>query len=121
MKSITSILAALAVGSTFALAADKPAGEKPAVDKPATAKPDAPAKPDAAAKADKPKRDPAVAFKKLDANSDGKISAEEWKASPQSKKDSAKADEMFGKKDKDGDKALTLEEFSAAGGKKKNK
>jgi hypothetical protein len=110
MKSITSILAVLALGTTLSLAADE---KKPAA-APGAAKPEA-------AKADKPKRDPAVAFKKLDANSDGKISAEEWKASPMAKKDSAKADEMFGKRDKDGDKALTLEEYSAAGGKKKNK
>ena len=93
IKSLTYTLAALVVGTSFAMAAD-------------------------AAKADKPKRDPAEVFKKLDANNDGKLSAEEWKASPQSKKDEAKAAEMFGKKDKDGDKNLTLEEFSAAGKKK---
>ncbi len=102
MKTITSILAVLALGTTLSFAVE-------------------PAKPAAgadAAKPDKPKADPAVFFKKLDANSDGKISAEEWKASPQSKKDAAKAEEYFGKKDKDGDKNLTLEEFSAAGKKK---
>jgi Ca2+-binding EF-hand superfamily protein len=96
MKSITSILAILALGSSFAVAADAAAG------------------------ADKPKRDPAVAFKKLDTNNDSKLSAEEWAASPAAKKDAAKATEMFGRKDKDGDKSLTLEEFSA-GGKKKDK
>ncbi len=95
MKSITSILAVLAIGTSFATAADAAADAKP-------------------------KRDPAVAFKKLDANNDGKLSAEEWAASPAAKKDAAKATEVFGKKDKDGDKSLTLEEFSA-GGKKKDK
>jgi len=119
MKSITSILAILALGTTLAVAVDeaKPA-EKPAVDKPATAKPDAPKgeKP----KGDKPKKDPAEAFKKLDANDDGKITAEEWATSPMAKRDAAKATEAFGKKDKDGDKSLSLEEF-ADGGKKKDK
>lgn len=107
MKKLTSILAILAAGTIFATAAD----EKPA----------AGAKPEAAAGAkpgDKPKRDPAEMFKKLDTNGDGKISADEWKAGPMAKKDAGKADEMFSKKDKDGDKSLTLEEFSAAGGKK---
>jgi hypothetical protein len=125
MKTITSILAILALGTTLAVAADeaKPgaAAEKPAVDKPATAKPDAPKsdapKPDAA-KPDKPKRDPAEVFKKLDSNNDGKLSAEEWKSSQQSKKDATKGEEYFGKKDQDGDKSLSLEEFSAHGKKK---
>jgi hypothetical protein len=111
MKSITSILAALAIGSTFAIAAD----EKPAA--PAggdAAKPAAPAAGDAA----KPKRDPAEVFKKLDTNGDGKISLEEFLAGPAGKKDPEKAKEIFKKKDKDGDGFLTLEEFSAAGGKK---
>jgi len=110
MKSITTALAALALGTSMAFAAD----EKPAA-KPADAA--APKAADAA-KTDKPKADPAVAFKKLDTNGDGKISADEWKASARYKKDSAKGDEFFGKKDKDGDKSLSLEEFSAAGGKK---
>ncbi len=103
MKSITSILAVLALGTSLAVAAEKPA-----------AKPEGAA----AANADKPKRDPAVAFKKLDTDNDGKISAKEWAESPQAKKDEAKATEMFGKKDKDGDKSLSLEEFSAQGKKK---
>jgi hypothetical protein len=103
MKSITTILSVLALGATVALAAD----EKPA----------APAAP--AAKTGKPKPDPATIFKKLDTNNDGKVSADEFKAGPMGKKDPAKADELFGKKDKDGDKNLSLEEFSAHG-KKKN-
>lgn len=91
MKSITALLAILAVGTSFAVAADEA----------------------------KPKKDPAAAFKKLDTNNDGKLSAEEFNASPAAKKDAAKATEMFGKKDKDGDKALSLEEYSAGGKKKK--
>lgn len=110
MKSITSILAVLALGTTVAFAAEekKPAA---AADKPAAAAGD---------KADKPKRNPEEAFKKLDANSDGKVSAEEFEAGPAGKKDPAKAKEAFAKKDKDGDKALSLDEFKG-GGKKKDK
>ena len=108
MKSITSIFAALALGTTLATAAD----EKPAA--PAAG---GDAKPAAGADA-KPKRDPAEVFKKLDTNGDGKVSLEEFKAGPAGKKDPAKAEEIFKKKDKDGDGFLTLEEFSAAGGKK---
>lgn len=107
MKTITSILTVLAMGTMFATAAD----EKPA----AGAKPEAAA---AAGKSGKPKKDPAEVFKKLDTNADGKLSADEFKASPAGKKDAAKAEEMFGKKDKDGDKSLSLEEFSAHGKKK---
>lgn len=107
MKTIPTILAALALGATLAMADDKPA---------APATPAAPAAP--AAKGDKPKRDPAEMFKKLDTNSDGKISLDEFKAGPIGKKDPAKAEEIFKKKDKDGDGFLSLEEFSAEGGKK---
>lgn len=114
MKSITSILATLAVGTTLSIAAD----EKPAGAKPEAGKPSAEAgKP--AAGAEKPKKDPAEAFKKLDTNGDGKIDKKEWEASPMAKKDAAKAGEVFTKKDKNGDGTLDLEEFSAAGGKKK--
>lgn len=116
MKSITTILATLALGTTLAVAADE---KKP------EAAPGAPAKTEAKPGekkpgADKPKRDPAEMFKKLDTNNDGKISLEEWKAGPMGQKDPAKAEEIFGKKDKDGDKSLSLEEFSAEGGKKKD-
>jgi hypothetical protein len=104
MKTIPTILAALALGATLAMADDKPAT-------PAT-----PAAPPA--KGEKPKRDPAEAFKKLDTNGDGKISLDEFKAGPLGKKDPAKAEEIFKKKDKDGDGSLSLEEFSAEGGKK---
>ena len=54
-------------------------------------------------------------FKKKDANSDGKVSKEEFL---KGSKDAAKSETQFGKKDKDSDGNLTLEEFKA-GGKKK--
>ena len=72
---------------------------------------DKPGKPgDAGAK---PKMDPAEAFKKMDKDSDGKVTLDEFKASPRAKKDPSKAEEMFKKKDKDGDGKMTMEEFTA--------
>ncbi len=112
MKVITSILSILAIGTMFATAAEE---KKPAAASPEAA---AGAKP---AEGAKPKADPEKMFKKLDANSDGKVTSEEFMASPAAKKDAAKAEASFGKKDKNGDKSLDLAEFSAAGGKKKNK
>jgi Ca2+-binding EF-hand superfamily protein len=95
MKKLTTILAVLAMSSVFVVAAEKPAdGGK--------------------------KRDPEAAFKKIDGDSNSKVSLEEFKNSPMGKKDAAKAEEIFKKKDKDSDGSLTLEEFSA-GGKKKDK
>jgi Ca2+-binding EF-hand superfamily protein len=92
MKKLTTILAALALGTSFSFAAD----EKPA-----------------AAAGDKPKRNPEEMFKKLDKDSDGKVTLEEFKESPMAKRDGAKPEEMFSKRDKNGDKSLSLEEFSA--------
>ena len=100
MKSITSILAVLALSVSFASAAD----EKKA-----------------AADGEKPKRNPAETIKKLDKDGDGKVSAEEWKASPTAKTDPAKAAESFKKLDKDGDGFITLEEMAVVGGKKGKK
>jgi len=101
MKLVISTFAALAIASTFAVAEDA----KPAA---------------AGAKGDKPKQEPAEAFKKLDSNSDNSISLEEFKAGPMGKKDPAKAEEIFKRRDKDGDGKLSLEEFTARGGKKKD-
>ena len=54
-------------------------------------------------------------FKKKDANTDGKVSKEEFL---KGQKDAAKAETQFTKKDKDKDGNLTLEEFKTAGKKK---
>src|SRR5579871_4052805 len=106
MKSITSILAVLALGTTLALADDKPAA--PAA--PATTAPDA--------KPGKPKQDPEEMFKKLDTNGDGKLTLDEWMASKRAQKDPDKAKEQFQKKDKGNKGYLTLEEFVGKNGKK---
>ncbi|MEZ6065671.1 MAG: EF-hand domain-containing protein [Planctomycetaceae bacterium] len=64
-----------------------------------------------ASAADEPKKkpDPEAQFKKLDKDSDGKLTFEEFKG----KREEAKAKPMFERKDKDKDGKLTLEEFKA--------
>lgn len=94
MKAITTILSVLALAS-FVNAAE---GD---------------------AKKEKPKMDPAKAFAKIDANGDGSLSKEEFLATPQAKKDAAKAEKGFAGKDKDKDGKITKEEFTAPGKKKK--
>lgn len=97
MKSLTTVLATLALTAAFAVAAD----EKPG-----------------AAKAEKPKRDPEEVFKKLDANSDGSVTAEEFKAGAMAKRAPERADAFFKSHDKDNDGKLTLEEYKARPAKK---
>src|SRR5438874_2252310 len=74
MKSIASILTVLAVGTMFATAAEE---KKPAA---GAAKPEAAA--GAKPEGEKKKADPEAAFKKLDANNDGFLSLDEFKAGP---------------------------------------
>lgn len=91
MKVITSLLAVLALSAVTSFAADGDA-KKP--------------------EGGKPKMDPAEMLKKLDTDKDGKVSKAEWLASPNAKKDEAKATERFGKMDKNSDGSLTLEELT---------
>lgn len=88
MKSITSILAILALAATVNAADEK--------------------KPEAGKK----KASPEEMFKKLDKDANGSVSKEEFLASPQAKKDEAKATERFGKMDKDSNGSLSLEEMT---------
>ena len=108
MKALTTILATLALSTVVSFAADETAPAKPGApgDKPADHAPGAPGK-------DRPHRDPAEIFKKLDSNSDNSISLDEMKAGPMGKKDPVKAEEAFKKMDKDSDGKVTLEEFKA--------
>ena len=96
MKPIITLFAVLSIASvSFSAEGDakKPEGDKP-----------------------KAKADPEAMFKKKDANSDGKVSKEEFL---KGSKDAAKSETQFTAKDKDKDGNLTLEEFSAKGGTKK--
>ena len=91
MKAITSLLAILALSAVTSFAADGDA-KKP--------------------EGGKPKMNPEEMLKKLDTDKDGKVSKAEWMASPNAKKDEAKATERFGKMDKNSDGSLTLEEMT---------
>ncbi len=96
MKAIASTLAILALAAT--LNAAEGDAKKP--------------------EAGKKKANPEEMFKKLDKDSNGSISKDEFMAGP-GKKDAAKGAEMFGKKDKNSDGSLSKEEFIAAPKKKK--
>ena len=67
---------------------------------------------------DKPKRTPEEAFAKLDKNSDGAVSKEEFMASKKAQKDPEKAAKKFGKMDADANGSLSLDEFKAGAAKK---
>lgn len=67
---------------------------------------------------DKPKPTPEETFKKLDKDSDGKVSLAEYKGKKEGEK-AEKAEARFKKLDKDNDGSLTLEEFKAGATKKK--
>jgi hypothetical protein len=60
-----------------------------------------------------PRPNPEEVFKKLDANGDGSVSLEEFKAGPRAPKEADKAQEVFSKIDKDGSGGISLEEFKA--------
>ncbi len=64
---------------------------------------------------DKAPPTPEEAFKKLDKDSDGSVTLDEFKASGHGKKDPAKAEEIYKKIDKDSNGKVTLEEFKAHG------
>ena len=96
MKTLTSILSALALSTAFATAAAE------------------------SAKGERKKGDPEAMFKKLDADSNGGVSLEEFKASPRAKKNPAKADEAFKKRDTNNDGSLSLDELKGQRRKKKN-
>jgi hypothetical protein len=97
MKIITTLFA-LALGATFTFAAEEGA-KKP--------------------EGDKPKMNPEEVFKKKDANSDNKLSKEEFLGKQKDPEKVAKAEKAFTAKDKDKDGSLSKEEFTATGPAKK--
>lgn len=68
-------------------------------------------------KGDGKRPNPEEIFKRLDSNSDGSVSKDEYMAGPRAKQDPAKGAENFTKLDKDKDGKLTKEEFAAGMGK----
>lgn len=92
MKHLTGILLTLVLGLSAAQGADEKPGRE---------------------RGERRGPDPERAFKRLDANSDGKVTLEEFKAGPAGKRDATKAEEIFKKIDADGSGDVTLEEFKA--------
>jgi hypothetical protein len=101
MKTIITTFGALALAATLCIAEDKPEGGRPG--KP----PGGPGGPGGK------RPNPEEIFKKLDANADGAISLDEFKAGPMAQKDPTKAEEHFKKIDKDANGSVNLEEFKA--------
>jgi len=62
---------------------------------------------------EKGKKDPDKMFKKLDSDSSGSISLEEFKQSPPAQKNPDKAEAIYAKMDADGKDGVSLEEFKA--------
>ena len=94
MKALITTLSALALAGSLSYAEDKPPGPPPG----------------GPGGHDRPK--PEAVFAKLDTNTDGSISLEEFKAGPMGQHNPAKAEEAFGKMDKDKSGGLSLEEFN---------
>ena len=90
MKSCIQILSILALASSLSFGEDTPAPKKGG---------HAP--------------DPAKMFGKVDSDSSGSISLEEFKASPRGTKMGDKADAAFKKLDTDGKDGISLDEFKA--------
>jgi hypothetical protein len=104
MNTLPTLLATLVLTTVTAMAADPiKALEKAAA---------APVAETKAAVLPLTKPNPIEAFKKIDVNHDGSLSIDEFKASPMALKDPVKTEELFKKKDKDGNGKLTLEEVS---------
>ncbi len=96
MKAIITTFGVLALAASLSIAEDKPAGGRPGGPGGEGKRPN-----------------PEEIFKKLDANSDGAISLDEFKAGPRAQQDPAKAEEIFKKIDADSNGSVSLEEFKA--------
>jgi hypothetical protein len=92
MKTYLPIIGAMAIATSLTFAQDAPKG------------PGGPRK---------GRPDPEKIFKKLDADGNGSVSLEEFKAGPRAQEHPEKADEIFKKIDKDDNGELSLEEFKS--------
>lgn len=98
MKATITLLSAMALAASLSFGQDKPAAPGKG--------PHGPGGPDK-------RPNPEEIFKKLDTNTDGSISLDEFKAGPLGQKDPAKAEEVFKKIDADSSGGISLEEFKA--------
>jgi hypothetical protein len=98
MKNYIYTLSTLVIASSLAFAQDKPADPAKGGGAPGRGQ----------------RMTPEESFKKLDTNSDGSLSLDEYKANPRFQKDASKAEEGFKKADKDADGKMTLDEYKAA-------
>ena len=98
MKNCIYTLSALAIATSMTFAEDKPA---------------APEKPAGAPERGQ-RMTPEESFKKLDKDSDGFLTLDEYKANPRFQKDASKADEAFKKADTTADGKISLDEYKAA-------
>ncbi len=96
MKTIQYTLSIMAIATSLSFAQGPP--ER-------AGRPDGQGKP--------PRPEPGKIFAKLDADSDGNVTLEEFKKSPRAQENPTKAEEIFAKIDADSDGNITLEEFKA--------
>jgi len=90
MKTCIQTLSIMALAASFSFAEEAPKGPE------------------------KPKRpNPEKLFAKIDTDSSGSLSLDEFKASPMGKRNEAKAEEIYKKMDKDSADGVSLEEFKS--------